>query len=87
MRCCGRWQLVWSVLLTPTPPIARAQVQNTERELVDALQSMQRSTAGKSKKLTGKRQTVGGDSRYMNLRMQDQMGRHSKARTIQSGVA
>lgn len=76
-----------SVLLMPTIPIARAQLQNTERELVDALQSTHRSKAGKSRMLTGKRRTVGGDSQYMNLRMQDQMGQYSKARTIQTGVA
>ena len=45
------------------------------------------STAGKSRKLTRKRQTVGDDAQHLNFKMQEQMRQHSQARTMQSGVA
>ena len=52
------------------------------QRLVGFFQMRVGSTAGKSRKLIAKRQTVGDDSQHLNFKMQEKMGQRSQARTI-----
>ena len=76
-----------TVCAVAMPILDSVPAASGDRDSVGFFQMRVGSTAGKSRKLTAKRKTVGDDSQHLNFKMQEKMGQRSKARTIQSGVA